>query len=346
MDSTQPPAASDGAAEQPQPEVLKPRADDGSSVEPPPSTAGPVDPKAGGKKLRRRTYRPSHKATFISLAVIISILAINAGVLAFVLKRQAKVNQQNNDQVTINQSALDKLGVNRSSVGDSGVLLTIGPNTQFNNKVDVAGDVNISGQLKLNSKFTATDASLAQLEAGKTALTELNVNGDSTSSSLSLRSDLLVQGSTRLQGAVTISKLLTVYNNLNVAGNLSIGGTFSARSLASTASLTIGGHIITTGSAPSVTRGGSVGTNGTVSISGNDAAGTVGVNLGTGGGGGNVATVTFNTAYDSVPHVTITPIGNVGSFYISSRSASGFTIAIATSHPTGGGFSFDYIVAQ
>lgn len=328
----------------PEPEVLKPRTDEAfQTTEPSPAQPAGNEP---GKKPRRRPYRPSHKATFVSLAVVIIILAINAGVLVFVLKKQSKSNDQAaNGQVTISQGVLDKLGVNRNSVGEAGVGLTIGPSTQFKNKVTVAGDVSIAGQLLLNSKLNAADASLTQLQAGNTSLEQLNVNGNGTISTLNLRNDLIVNGNTHLQGTVTISQLLTVANNLNVSGNLAIGGTFSVRNFTSTGTFTVGGHIITAGSTTSVSGGSALGSNGTVSVSGTDAAGTVAVNIGVGGGNGILANVTFGTKYSNIPHVVVSPIGlGVGSFYVN-RSASGFSIGVSNGLSPAG-YAFDYIVVQ
>jgi len=335
--------------EPPAPEVLQPRTDDASDApEPAPSHS---TPKPGQQRLRRQTYHPSHRATFIGLAVVVAILAVNAAVIGFVLKgHSADKTKANQDQVTISQSTLDKLGVNRTAVGDLGAELVVGPNARFNGKVQVGSDVSIAGQLKLNSKFSASDATLTQLEAGNTSLAKLNVNGDSTVSNLNLRNDLLVTGVSRLQGPVTISQLLTVNNNLNVSGSVAVGGvlsvnSFHANNLVLDSSLTVGGHVITRGSAPGIGPGSALGSNGTVSISGNDAAGTVAVNIGVGGGGGILASIAFRNQYGTTPHVVITPVGaGAGNFYVN-RSVGGFSIGVSGSLANGS-YAFDYIVEQ
>jgi hypothetical protein len=302
--------------------------------------------------LRRHgTYRPSHKATFIGLSVVVVILAVNAGVIAFVLKGQGKGSDSTNrETVTLSSETLDKLGVSRDSVGSAGTELTVGPNARFNGTVTVGSDVSIAGQLKLNSKFSANDASLTRLQAGDTSLSQLNVNGDGTLSNLSLRNDLTVVGATRVQGPMTLSQLLTVNNSVNISGNLAVGGTLSARgfeagSLTSDTTLVIGGHIITRGAAPGVSPGGALGSNGTVSISGSDASGTVGVNMGVGGGNGIVATVTFRQPYGSTPRVVVTGIGQgMGSLYVF-RNSTGFSIGVQGAVAPGG-YAVDYIVMQ
>lgn len=335
--------------EAPKPEVLKPQTDASTPDEPEASLA--QHNVAAHRLARRGTYRPTHKATFAGLIAVVLILAINAAVIGFVIHGQSKSGKTlNQDQVTLSQASLDKLGVNRSSVGDAGVQLTIGPATQFNSKVKVAGDVSIGGQLTINSKFNASDASLAQLEAGNTALNQLNVNGDTTSSSLVLRNDLNVNGIARFQKAVTMSQLLTVNNNVNVSGSLSVGGALLVNSLHTSSlvidsTITVGGHVITRGAAPGVSSGSGVGSNGTVSISGNDTSGTVAVNTGVGAGNGIVANVSFRSKYGNTPHVVVTPVGpGVNSFYVN-RSASGFSIGVSGSM-SAGGHAFDYIVEQ
>lgn len=323
--------------EPPAPEVLKPKADTDSAAEESSSSQSVASkPKAG--KHTRRTYRPSHKGTFIGLAVVVAILAINSIGIAFVVRHQAKDSQIDPGQVSINQSALDKLGVKRSSVGDQGVELTVNPDARFNGKVRVGGDVSIGGQLVLSKKFSAADASLAQLQAGNTSLNQLNVNGDGTLTNLNVRKDLAVAGSSRLQGAATFS------NNVSVAGNISVGGQLSVntlhiRNLVADSIIQIGGHLITTGVTPGVSGGAC----GHASISGNDAAGTVFVGGCGGSGSKTVATVRFRSAYSGYPHVVVTPICSGVTAYLTNVSSSGFSIGTTGSM---GGCQFNYIVMQ
>lgn len=342
--SPTPDAPSNGA---PEPEVLKPRVEDAAGVPAPP----PLPAPEVAAKRRRRTYRPSHKATFIALAVVVAILAVNAVILGFVLKNKAKDDKANSGQVTISADVLNKIGVNKSTIGNSGVLLTVDPDAQFNGKVQVAGDVNVTGQFRLGSKLVAGEAAITKLESGDTSLSQLNVSGKTTLSDLVLRNGLSITGATQLQGAVTISQLLTVNNSANVLGNLSVGGiftaaTFSANSLTSTSTLTIGGHIISAGSAPNVGNGGpALGSNGTVNISGNDTAGRIGINIGVGAVPGTLVNVAFKTQYGITPKIVITPVGIGANFYISAISSAGFSVAVTSSLPFGG-YAINYIVVQ
>lgn len=335
--------------EPPEPELLKTQ--DESSSESKTDAKKPAESKPKKRALlKHKTYRPSHKATFIGIAVVVVILAVNVGVIAFLSSSQEDAEAKSRSEVVISPVVLDKLGVSRNAIGDTGTELVVGPNSRFDGKLTVGSDVSIGGDLKLNSKFSATDASLANLQAGDTSIEELNVNGDASATNLSLRKDLTVDGTTRLQGTVTVSQLLTVNNNVNIAGSLSVGGSLSVRSfqassLVSDTTLTIGGHIITRGSAPGISGGGSaLGSNGTVSISGNDASGTVAANIGVGAGTGLIAQVYFKNKFAATPHVVVSPVGRSANFYVN-RNASGFSIYVSSSLPAGG-ILFDYIVMQ
>lgn len=334
--------------EPPKPEVLQPQSKSHKAASP--SLSDHVAAVSSHHVVHRGQYRPSHKATFIGLAVVAAVLAINGGIIAFVMGSQQKAGADaSNQNVTLSDNALSGLGVNRNTAGENGAELIVGPASTFKSKVSVGSDLTVAGQLQLKSKFTASDASLARLQAGEVALQSLGVNGDATVTNLNLRRDLKVAGATTLQGPVTMSQLLTINNSLNVAGNVAVGGvlsaqSFQANSLVSGSTLTIGGHIITRGSAPNVGSGGAVGSNGTVSISGNDASGTVAVNTGTGAGGGLLAQVAFRSQYGTMPHVVVTPVGRYADVYVT-RTIGGFSIYV-NGPMAPGGYAFDYMVMQ
>lgn len=345
MAGAAPESGKDKTSNLPAPEVLKPQ--DETS---PAAASEPVVTHTD-KRSRRGSYRPSHKATFVALAVVVAILAVNAGIIAFVLRAQSKtVKQATQGQVSLSEDTLNKLGVNRSAVGNKGVELRVNPDAVFAGSVQIGGALSVGGALQLNGAFSASNANLAQLQAGHTSLNDLTVNGDGTVTNMNVNSSLVVAGITRLQGPVVASQLMTVNNSMNVIGNLSVGGTLAINTLhVSTlvvdSGITFGGHVVTQGVAPGVSAGGAVGSNGTVTVSGNDAAGTVAVNIGVGASGGVLASVTFRNAYSNTPHVVVSPIGApVGNFYVN-RTSSGFSISV-TSGLSPGGYAFDYIVEQ
>jgi hypothetical protein len=333
---------------QPSPEVLQPQTDESPATSPATPPGG--KPGKGPKQLKRGSYRPSHKATFIGAAVVMFILAINVGIIAFFMRETNGGEELNRSEVTLSSETLDKLGVSKNPVGTRGAELVVGPNARFNGKVTIGSDITIAGKLNLNNTFVAQEASLAKLQAGDVTLQQLGVNGDATVTNANVRQTLSVAGVTRLQGPVTLSQLLTVNNSINVAGNLAIGGvlsarTFQASSLVSDTTLTIGGHVISRGAPPSLSPGGALGSGGTASISGSDTAGTVAANVGVGASPGIVASVSFRQAYSSTPRVIVTAVGSGPRNVYVSRSATGFSIGVGDAMPPGG-WAFDYFVIQ
>lgn len=303
------------------------------------------------KEPHHPRYRPTHKGTFIGLLVVASILIVNGIVIWVVMSGQTDSKKQAvANGVTLSEESLDKIGVSRNAVGGNQTKLFIGPATSFDSEVTIKGNVTVAGKLTLNNTFSATNAEFSNLQAGKTQLQNLNVNGDSTLSSATLRNDLQVAGTTRLQGTLTVNQLTTINNNLNVAGSLAVGGSLSTRnfqasSLTSDTTLTIGGHVITRGNAPGVSGGNALGTSGTVSISGSDTAGTVAANIGGSAGGGMIATIGFRQNFSGTPKVVVTPIGRSVPYLYVNRSAGGFSINTAQGLPPGS-YAFDYIIFQ
>ena len=325
---------------------LEQRTDDGSAAQ---ATLN-ADPKATARdrlrqQLRRRNFRPSRKATIFGLLAVLILVGTNVGVVWFIFSQHPTTAKLGAAKIIDSQTQLNALGVNKSTIGSSSVDLIITPGTEFK------GSVVVDKQLQLTGKLTASDASVAGLQAGNTSLTQLNVSGASTFSNLSIRNNLLAVGTTRFQGAVTIDTLLTA-GNINVPGNLTVGGAlttanFSARSLTSSSTLTIGGHIITQGRLPAISAG-SVGNNGTVNISGNDSAGRININIGTGSTGGILASIHFASAFGTTPNVLISPIGAGAAsiqYYVDGITSGGFLIG-ANNSIAGGGYSFAYIVEQ
>lgn len=334
----------------PAPEVLKPQSESGSVMSED-KQKEIAKARAARRLARHASYKPSHRATFIGLAIVIVILAANVGIIYFVMNSQNKESSTtSNKEVTISSDVLDKLGVNKTTVDSSNTSLIVGPSATFNGKVTVNKDINIAGQMNINGKLSAADLSIVKFQAGTAQVNQLEVNGSGTLSNMNIRQGLIVTGTTNLQGPTTVSALLTVNNNLNVVGSMSVGGTLSARTfqasnLVSDTTLTVGGHIITRGSAPSARPGNALGSNGTMSISGSDAAGTVAANIGVNATSGIIAYVTFKMAYSNIPRVVVTPIGpNINGVYIN-RSATGFSIGVNYPIPPGG-YAFDYIVMQ
>jgi cytoskeletal protein CcmA (bactofilin family) len=337
----------DNPNEPPAPEVLRTQFDDPSKA---PTTINQVASPSSKPKPRHNIYRPSHKATFIGLAVVAGILLINAVVIIILMNIQSKNNSEVSiGGVKISPEVLQTLGVSRNTVGNSGAELVVNPDAKFTGNITVGGNISIAGKLQMNNGIIASEATFTKLTAGDTSLSSLDVNGDATMSGLVLRNNLSVAGSTTLQGPVVVNSLMTVSNSMNVSGNLAVGGvlsvrSFEASSLTSDTTLTIGGHIITRGNSPSVSKGSGLTAVDTVSISGSDSAGTVDVNVGAGGRSGIVANISFVQQYSNTPHVIITAVGGgVTDAYVN-RTSTGFSIGVGSISV--GGHAFDYIIMQ
>lgn len=94
------------------------------------------------------------------------------------------------------------------------------------------------------------------------------------------------------------------------------------------------GHIVPTGSAPTVAAQAAAGTSATAAVTGKDTAGTVTVTSGSASlAAGNQAVVTFNHAFDVAPVVVLTP-GSAAvaalAPYVAAATTTTFTIAFGS----------------
>lgn len=176
---------------------------------------------------------------------------------------------------------------------------------------------------------------------------------------LTISPDTLFKSNVTLQGSTKTDGDLAIGGNSTVGGNLTVGGLITAASL-SVGSLTIssinlssnlvfGGHIMPFGPSPTArTSNGASG--GSVTITGNDSAGTLIINLAGGTSGGELAIITFQSPFNTTPKVQLTPVNNASSTlnYFVTRSPSFFTINSGGGAPlpAGTSYAFDYLVTQ
>jgi hypothetical protein len=269
----------------------------------------------------------------VMTAIIVLILFI-AGypVVGTLLKPSTSTNNQ-----SLSKEQLDQLSKTSATLGGAGQTLVVGANARFSSDVAADKNVNVAGTLNVS---------------GATTLNNLKVNGSFEPANLNISNNLIVAGTATLQRSVSISDFLNVGGALTVTGNASIGGNLTvgnltARNTSLNGPLTLNGHIITSGTAPAVAAG-SVGSGGTVSISGNDQAGTVVISTGGGPASGTLATITFRSPYSTVPHVIISPVGSGsgGLNYYVTRTSTGFVIGTTNAPGASSTFTFDYFVAQ
>jgi hypothetical protein len=305
-----------------------------------PSAPPPEQPKPNQPKRQlpasNAWYRLRERAnTIASIAALFVFLLIVGGVGGYFYSQSKKTTPTAKPPAIQNLSPddLKKLSEIGANLGTANQTLNIGANSLFRGKVDVGGDLSIGGRLNANGPVT---------------LSQLNITGTTAATGLSVGSNLTVSGTTTLQKAVTIGGLLTVNSGLNITGAASVGS-LNAQSIAVTnisisGPLTIG-HLITRGTTPIMVAG-SVGGGGTVSISGNDTAGTININTGS-GPGAVLGTITFRANYGNTVHVLLTPLtsGAAGAGAFVTRNAAGFQIH-ANNPPAGQTLSFDYFVTQ
>ncbi len=232
----------------------------------------------------------------------------------------------------ISQETIDELLTQESIVGTVDQTLTVAANSIFNGKVlikdslDVAGAINVGGALSLPG---------------------ITVSGESNFEDVNVANNLAILGSASIQ------QNLTVQQSLDVTGNVAIGGILSATAIQSdsiqfTGDATLTRHIDTGGSLPSISSGTAVGSGGTVSVSGNDIAGTVTINTGGSPPAGFFATINFVSAYNSTPNVQITPVGSSGAglnYYVT-RDTNGFRIGTTNTPASGTTYTFDYFITE
>ena len=168
------------------------------------------------------------------------------------------------------------------------------------------------------------------LEVAATCNTQM-LNFTSVASDAQIDANLTVAGDAEL-------------NNLSVTGDTTV------------ANLTVNGKIITAGATPTVVLGANtvVGQNGTVSIEGNDTAGTITYTSGTKNmptydlSSGAQATVTFSSAYGAVPRIALTAKnqGSASVKYYVDTTTNGFVVHFLDAPTASTTFTFDYLIIQ
>ncbi len=164
--------------------------------------------------------------------------------------------------------------------------------------------------------------------------------------------NLAIKGTTTFQGAVGINSNLAVRGSLSVGGVLSAGslnvGSLGVSTINISGNLNFAGHIVPSGASPSVKS--SVAANGgSVTIDGNDTAGTITINIGSGAVlPGELAIINFRSAFTGTPKVQLTPINSQASAlnYYATRSPTFFTVETSSPPVAGASYVFDYLITQ
>jgi len=280
------------------------------------------------KKKTSLTNKVKGLISRLNIYLLLFFLVILSGLIIFFVvfssSQKPEVGIPESQELT--QEAIDALVGSDAKVGDAKQLLTVESDSVFTGKVLIREGLDVAGPIKVGGSLSLPGITVS----GSSAFDEVTIN------TLSIAGDATVQGQ------------LSVQKGLTVSGPVTFSGTFSAaafaiESLQVNQNLSINKHIDAGGPTPGVS-GGALGNGGTVTISGTDTAGTVTVNIGTGGGSGVLATVTFGNGFGGTPHVVISPVGAAApSAFVSNRTTSGFSISASG---LSGSISFDYIVIE
>lgn len=142
----------------------------------------------------------------------------------------------------------------------------------------------------------------------------------------------------------------TVGNTLFIADTHNMFVTIAKLNV--TGDLTVDGHIVSGGTAPTVAAGAAACTSPTLTVSGTDTAGTITVTTGSGcSASGTLATITFAGPFAAAPNVTLTPGGPTAlalGAYVDDTSVSttGFTIGTNTTPANATAYQWNYQVIQ
>jgi hypothetical protein len=180
-----------------------------------------------------------------------------------------------------------------------------------------------------------------------TAADEVMQGGDATLDTLSINGALSA-ASINVGGMATMHELMVI-GDASVGGNLSIGGTLSVSGSTSVVDLSISGHLITTGSAPTVASSSAAGTGATVMVTGDDTAGTITVTTGSNPSAGSMANVSFTKAYAALPHVLLTPNDSKSApliVYPDQQTTTGFSLSLTTTPAANTSYTFEYFVVE
>jgi hypothetical protein len=291
---------------------------DDSSLELPAATS--LENLEAPLPIQPSSLSPKKKLPPIIIIVIVSLVVvalIGAGVYSAATKKPTKKTTAT--QITINTQSLDAGTLTKltKQAGDTKTKqeLVISPDTVFENTVVVHDTVK-------------TDKGLAVTGA------------------------LDVGSSTNLQGSVVIGGNLAVRGTLSVAGTLSADslnvGALAITNLTASGSLNFGGHLIPTGAEPTVDTA-IAAAGGSVTVSGNDTAGTITITTGSGALlAGEMAVLHFHSGYKTVPKVQLTPV-NVSAAtmsYYATRSPGFFTVDIAAAPAANTSYVFDYLISE
>lgn len=274
--------------------------------------------------LRHRLARLAQQSS-VYLPIFIIMIAVVAAI-TYIDYRHTSSNKPSISQQTLTPSALNRIANSNEVVGTSNQILTVQSSSIFNGPVLMRGDLQVAGKLEVGANLSLTSITVSS----NSSLNQLSVAGnESVQGTLTVQKDLSVSGNGTFAGPLTALQITT--NSLQLNGNLVL-----------THHISVGGPI------PSKVTGGAVGSGGSSSISGSDSSGTVTFSTGNGPTAGCFVTVNFVSAYNSTPHMLITPVGASSatlSYYVN-RNAYSFSLCSVNTPSAGQSYTYDYFVVD
>lgn len=125
--------------------------------------------------------------------------------------------------------------------------------------------------------------------------------------------------------------------------------TITVTNMVVTGTLTVAGHLVTAGNTPVIVASPAACSSPLATISGTDTTGIITITTGTGcNASGELATVTFNTAYTTAPQVELTAANEAASLLPIYRNTAptGFTLYIPSKASAKTTYMFSYFTAQ
>lgn len=269
---------------------------------------------------------------YLLLFVLLVLIAGAFAVVNYLNSKKVVAPEPNIANQTLTQESLDELARTDVSVGADNQTFTVKGNADIAGQTLVRGGLSVAGTMQAAGALTAPDLTVS----GRTNLRETQAQSLRVANSITIQGDtslqkLNVSGSSSFQGSMTAAKITT--SDLVLSGN---------------ATLAIPNHISFAGPSPNRTINPALGSGGSASVNGTDAAGSVNLNTGNNPGSGCLVKISFNRAYTKTPRVTITPVGVAAgrlNFYVQ-RDLNSFDICSANTPSANARLSFDYFITN
>jgi hypothetical protein len=140
-----------------------------------------------------------------------------------------------------------------------------------------------------------------------------------------------------------------IFGSLNVSGHTTLASLTVTGQARFVGNIVVEGHIITGGGAPNYATGAAAGAGGSVSVDGNDTAGTITITTGAGAAAGSLADLTFSQVYGKAPRVILSGQDDASlnaRIFPAAKAANGFSLNTSQSLAPNTTYTFDYFIVE